>query len=628
MQRICKVLVVYVIGDDNEDDKAFSFFLKNGLIRSDNQCYSDNHVSYHPTYMFLTSERKDNGKRINTIRRTLSESFSGNKDIYKIDTYWKPSNKDNQGRNKNDDMFSKWAVGLRQTHGINFDLVIFMSTNVIGPFFPWWSYGDANINGSVSPNWCHLYASKLSKGPNNQTGGIIIPLPTDFNISKIQMIMMTKSAYEYIYPYIFCDAIVDDQRTHITKQAFMFSLLQRNDFDTLTFVDKVLDTSFLDTIPSKQCKQYIKINGEIGTHPYESLFVPRLPFISTPKPSDSFYLKKYPVWHGNVPDWEGVKGHRSLERNDTYPQTTKNTNTPEDRVLIIWAGHQITHALDVFLKHGIIQNPNYDFVIVFNIASKVDRINITEGLFVDAVRQPFIEELTGNNDNRSDRARVSIVFRSPSNTGNDFGMWSYVLLDWGPKNGRDWKGYSYCIMMNQTVVGPFFPQWYNEDSGLADWIRLFTLKLKNNKVSRSGDKSMHFDMLGLTCNKNQFFGTTSPHIQSMFMCFTKETLSLAIESKIFVYPFKTRGKVSLIENHEIRLGTIIREKGLEMTDMLAWTKYERCTGKNKYPYLYSEKGFSGASYIHPLETVFFKRAYWERGVDKMVQAFDSVYLRQ
>lgn len=237
------------------------------------------------------------------------------------------------------------------------------------------------------------------------------------------------------------------------------------------------------------------------------------------------------------------------------------------KTLIIYAGHEINENFIFFCRNGYINDPNFDFVFIFNNPS----INIEFSL---------------------DRPNIKIMTRQ--NIGYDFAGWTYVLFSDDPdnKDKRLYEKYGYFILLNSTVRGPFLPTYYDQINH-GYWPNLFISKLDNN-----------IKLVGTIVA----FYQSRPFISSSFLVMDKIALDIGIKRGIFHPQFIETSKLAVVIKKEIALSNIIFEEGYNIKSML--TFYKDIDLKNyKHPevkicHLNPKKYYSID--INPYEIIFIK----------------------
>lgn len=183
--------------------------------------------------------------------------------------------------------------------------------------------------------------------------------------------------------------------------------------------------------------------------------------------------------------------------------------------LILYILHELTDNVKFFLKYGIYQSPDDDFLIIINHPS------------LSVPYPPY------------DNVRI----HHRQNVGYDFGGWSAgIFLD------DNYQKYDYYLFINSSVRGPFLPSWYREN-----WVDLFT-RLITADVKLGGTSiGMHFGQ---------------PHIQSVVLVTDRVGLEIGIEHNIFIRDFPLIGKMYVIHDYEIKYSQVILKKGYNIACLL------------------------------------------------------------
>lgn len=584
-----KTLIVYYIGGSKDDIEALLFFLEYGVRHGEQS--KDIYI-----YVFVFDE--SHGSLIEPIIDSCHH-LSG-KSIFKCKTCI-PNNRDT---------LSGWNFGLRYilTNKVKdgkktisfsqYDFYVFISSFASGPFFPWWAYGRHNENDdNIVPDWCQLYVNLLTQSPIDSTEGFadcVVPtinetgvISTEVVITRPEMVAKWMNNKDVV---IFDSSTqkLYDQSSRMEERWKLFSHMN----------GKIKSMLMLD--------EKSKVYSLAGHHPYETLFTQRvsLPGITPEKifKINEIYVKLYSNWHSHSNEWEGIS---------CYGDTKDKLSNTSKKVLVLWTHHEINRCFEMFLNRGLVDDPNYTFIFIINLMnrSKMEEIKTQLERVKDLLRQVV-------------HAKIHIIFYGPPVNGLDFGAWSYALLAWGPKNGVKWTDFDYIIMLNGSISGPYYPKWWYLSKFsyhvIPDWISLVTSKISDGTP---------FHIIGITVNTKAVVGRnkTGPALQSMFMCYKRESLRDAINIGIFLYPFPYKSKYSIICQHEIKLSYRLSVENpgtskLRFTDMLAFNRYaqrlEADPVKRKVRFLCRNSLFSftgGLRYIHPFETLFFKHHKDDKG---------------
>lgn len=255
------------------------------------------------------------------------------------------------------------------------------------------------------------------------------------------------------------------------------------------------------------------------------------------------------------------------------------------KTLILYTFHQYNDNVEFFLKHALINNPNYTYLIIINNPSFTIPIQIPD--------------------------YITVINRN--NIGYDFGAWSYGLFNF------NYIDYDYFIFINSTIKGPFFPVW----SHTKDWIDIFT-SLIDDQHKLVGP------MIGIYDNK--------PHVQSMFMVTDQVGLNIGMQNRIFTQDIYDMEKLTLIKTKEIGFSTAILSFGYNIKCLLqAFNNIDFRQPLNYIninPFL-SEQYFKIP--IHPFEVIFIKSQdmtipnkfiQWSESNDHILENFDWInYLK-
>jgi lipopolysaccharide biosynthesis protein len=213
--------------------------------------------------------------------------------------------------------------------------------------------------------------------------------------------------------------------------------------------------------------------------------------------------------------------------------------------------------LEFFLKHGIIDDPNHDFIIVIN--GDICTANISE--------------------------KKNLKIYKRINDGYDFAAWGYAL------DKVKFYEYDYFIFLNSTCIGPFIPRYLNDQ---ISWAKMFTSHL-----------DMEYKLCGPTINyltTNKISDT--PHIQSFSFGTDLIGLEILLKNNIFNPP-KNIERRDVIINHEIGLSKIITDNFYKLyAFQLSETKNSKLKDKPHDDIHYVGKYYNDT--INPIEVMFVK----------------------
>lgn len=179
------------------------------------------------------------------------------------------------------------------------------------------------------------------------------------------------------------------------------------------------------------------------------------------------------------------------------------------RTLVVYALHEYSEPVKMFIEKAVFKDDNVDFVFVCN-----NQLNITVPNY------------------------VKVIYRE--NKGHDFGAWSEGLLN----RSQD---YDYYICVNSTVDGPYYK---------GDWTQVYTKPLTND-----------LRLFGSTINCctgpwcKQFPYWSGPHVQTYIFSMTHETMLYLSSSNIFSLTEYTSDKIQTVFEKEIGMSKKILDQG-------------------------------------------------------------------
>lgn len=240
-------------------------------------------------------------------------------------------------------------------------------------------------------------------------------------------------------------------------------------------------------------------------------------------------------------------------------------------ILIVYAAMKLDDNLRFFFKNGYLNDPNIQYVFVFN--------------------NPDIDfDLNELHDLQTERKNYMFVKRE--NIGYDFGAWAHGLFS----SNIDYQKYDNFVFMNGTVRGPFIHSYVNKR-----WCDIFIEKL-NDDVK----------LVGTTINcLNTVDGPSTnydPHIQSMFFVTDKIGLNVVIKNGIFEIENNTSDKRHIVTEKEIGLSRAILKNGYNISCMLEI--YKNHDFRKSPPFVICGDHYVPKNYldsdIYPFEVIFFK----------------------
>ncbi len=199
-----------------------------------------------------------------------------------------------------------------------------------------------------------------------------------------------------------------------------------------------------------------------------------------------------------------------------YYCNEKFTNIPiqNNKILIIYAYYKDTNNnFNFFLKNGITNNPNHEFVVIHHI---------------DSDNEPELKTLGKN---------IKVIRKK--NIGFDFGAWGHYI------HSIPYNNYDYFIFINTSVRGPFIPRWCSK---MYNWADLMVSSINEN-----------IKLVGPTINY-----MFNPHIQSMAWATDKIGLKLLIDKNILVPNLQFTNIQDVIVNHEVKMSKVILDAGYDI----------------------------------------------------------------
>jgi lipopolysaccharide biosynthesis protein len=246
------------------------------------------------------------------------------------------------------------------------------------------------------------------------------------------------------------------------------------------------------------------------------------------------------------------------------------------RILVCYAYHESKESrknLNFFLKKGVSESKNIDFIFIIN-------------GFSISIEIPKL-------------SNIMVITRE--NTGYDFAAWSHALFSF------DYSRYNYFVFINSTVRGPFLPVWVPEDIHWTDYF-----------ISYLDEETK---LVGTTIN----YYRGKPHVQSMVMVTDLKGLELGIKHKIFGPEPRVLDKGEIVKQKEVGFSTLLLSHGYRIKSMLTaysevdfrieHSNKEKKVLKERYKNLMANSKHAGdplfpKSYfgvdIHPFEVIFFK----------------------
>ena len=210
----------------------------------------------------------------------------------------------------------------------------------------------------------------------------------------------------------------------------------------------------------------------------------------------------------------------------------------------------VDENLEFFLKHGILKNDEFHYNFIIN--GHTCSMEIPES------------------------ENISVIKRD--NLGYDFGAYTASL------ESVNINEYDYFIFMNDTVRGPFLPNYI---PSRITWVEMFVDKLTEGCI-----------MSGPTVNWGKW-----GHIQSMCFGLSRKGVQKCIEEKIFFGEYRTSGrrcKQDYVRDYEVRMSRVLVGNQSHPPIFLF-----QLSGWEKQKGTYFSDGYFGDTY-NPLEIMFIK----------------------
>ena len=262
------------------------------------------------------------------------------------------------------------------------------------------------------------------------------------------------------------------------------------------------------------------------------------------------------------------------------------------KTLILYVFHEINANVDTFLKRGLINSQDKEFIFIFN---NIDANPTTE-------KWKFLHNYNNMH-----------LFIRP-NIGHDFQGWNEALFlpasDLNKKiiysSNKDTLEpamhtlFDKFVFVNSTVRGPYVPLYVT-----SDWVDCFTSKLSTD-VKMTGI-SINF-ISGVTYESTKSFikanyGFTPidhTHIQSMIYSLDREGLDILLKYQLFnsgkQFP---RDKWELISSSEIGMSSILRNEKKSLYSYMMTQGLVRYNEVQKNPDIWCIKDF------YPLTEMMF-----------------------
>lgn len=221
------------------------------------------------------------------------------------------------------------------------------------------------------------------------------------------------------------------------------------------------------------------------------------------------------------------------------------------RTLILHVTHQFNDNTKTFVKRGLIDDEEKDFIFIFN-----------------GIPRPEDYDFIHQHNNMR-------LFIRP-NVGHDFQGWNEALflpacclaekIIYSDKLPQDdtymYQLYDAFVCVNSTVTGPYLPLYVEQD-----WVSCFTSKLSQDvKMVGIGINGMFNQgspqLTNMIYKEYRIVTTDFTHIQSMIYAIDREGMELLVRHGLFAnHKQFPKDKAELIITSEIGMGVIMRHHG-------------------------------------------------------------------
>ena len=177
------------------------------------------------------------------------------------------------------------------------------------------------------------------------------------------------------------------------------------------------------------------------------------------------------------------------------------------KTLVIYNIFSLGRNPDFFMRNGVDDSPDVDYIFVSN-NKLIDYDSTWLGLW----------------------SRPNVEYYTRENTGYDYAAYSYALFKSKRGYRRILEEYDFFIFINESVLGPLLPSWWNRQKDLH-WTSLFT-SLINDQVKLGGTHINYYKGL--------------PHVQGHMFVTDKIGLDIGIKNRIFENSVRVRTKEDVI----------------------------------------------------------------------------------
>ena len=259
-----------------------------------------------------------------------------------------------------------------------------------------------------------------------------------------------------------------------------------------------------------------------------------------------------------------------------------------NKTLILYNYYSYSPAVDYFMTYGVSEEADVDYAFVINDPNEDSKEFRAKELF--------------------DLNLPNVKFFHRENEGKDFGAYSYLLNLL--KNDGLLDQYDYFVFINQTMMGPFFPMWYDQKD---HWSRIFTGMIDEEVKLCGPTINCHF------MSSDAFM----PHVQSMFLATDRAGLDIAVEDGVFDADNVVKRHFDIIMQREIGFSRAIIQSGHNIACLMpAYAGHDFRDGPPEEPNNdpWSENSYFSTS-LHPHDTIFFKinRRFGEKTLSNLIK---------
>lgn len=235
------------------------------------------------------------------------------------------------------------------------------------------------------------------------------------------------------------------------------------------------------------------------------------------------------------------------------------------RILIGYVFHQVNSNLEIFLRRGLVDDPNLTFVLIYNYptVTAISELISTHLSCLETYSNVYL--LTRPNQGRDFGAWNDLFFLDPKSLSHK------VLSMSVPPPGEPYlyQSYDRYICLNSTVAGPYVPLYVD-----LPWPYLFTSALSDNVklVGITANFMRGCPDVSLASIISEAYGFMPPdtvHIQSMSFGTDQVGLQVLIAGGLFKpeRQFPT-DKWTLIGVGEVGMSVLLRREGFGLFSFL------------------------------------------------------------